>query len=171
MYRDNSEIGYEGTNYECSCLNRSSGQVREILYLLMRRPITEEIALRVETYEGFEHLEITDGEWVGFDEEEPVGGEEHGWIETIIIHALMTRVLKNNSGRVHPGGTVFVLDGERGDIRVKRRPDVAFVSVGRVQETKGYYFGAPDLTVEIISPSERPGAIRDQFPHHIHQDV
>ena len=82
-------------------------QVREIVHLLMKRPITEEIALRVETYEGFDHLEITDGEWVGFEEGEPVGGEEHGWIEAIIIHSLMSWALQNGSGRVYPGDTVF----------------------------------------------------------------
>ena len=138
-------------------------QVREIVSLLMKRPITEEIAVRIETYEGFDHLEITDGEWVGFEEGEFMGGEEHGWIETIIIHALMSWVLKNNSGRVYPGDTVFVLDGEPGNLQVKRRPDVAFVHSDRVQATRGYCYSAPDLAVEIISPSERPGAIRDKL--------
>lgn len=138
-------------------------RVREIVFLLMQRPITEEIARRVETYQGFEHLEVVDGNWVGFEEGDYVRGEEHGWIETIVIHALMTWVLQNNSGRVYPGDTDFVLDGEPDNIRVKRRPDVAFVQSDRVQATQGYYYGVPDLAVEIISPSERPGAIREKL--------
>ena len=35
-----------------------SDQVRELVALLMQRPITEDIALRVDTCEGFKHLEI-----------------------------------------------------------------------------------------------------------------
>ena len=61
----------------------------------------------------------------------------------------------------------FVLDGEPGNLQVKRRPDVAFVSSDRLQDTKGYFYGAPDLAVEIISPSERPGAIRDKLNKYL----
>lgn len=53
--------------------------MREIVALLMKRPITEEIAMRVESYEGFEDLDIVDGNWVLDDEEvEFMGGEEYG---------------------------------------------------------------------------------------------
>lgn len=40
-------------------------EVRDIVFLLMKRPITEEITTQVEAIEGFEHLEIDNGEWVG----------------------------------------------------------------------------------------------------------
>lgn len=127
--------------------------------LLMIRPITEEIAMQVEEIEGFEDLDIVDGDWVGFEEidleGELMGGEEHGWIESILIYALTDWSLKNNAGRFYTGDTNFVLEGEPGEVRLKRRPDVAFVAQSRLQKTKGYFYGSPDLAIEIKSPSQR----------------
>lgn len=146
-------------------------QVREIVFLLMQRPITEEIAAQVEAIEGFEHLEILDGTWAGFDRDEFMGGEEHGWIESILIHALMEWVLAHKSGRVYSGDTDFVLEGTSEDIRISRRPDVAFMSDQRLMPSKGFVYGAPDLAVEIISPSERSAAIRNKLNLYLEHGV
>lgn len=146
-------------------------EVREIVFLLMKRPITEEIAMRVEEIEGFEHLEIENGEWVGFDEDEDMGGEEHGWLETLLIHALADWVLKHRAGRIYPGDTNFVLDGTPGDVRLKRRPDVGFVLDKNVKRTKGFIFRPPDLAIEIISPSERPGKTRKKLRQYLTHGV
>ncbi len=146
-------------------------QVREIVFLLMKRPITEEIAMQVEAIEGFEHLEIVDGEWVGFEKDEYMAGEEHGWIETIIIHSLADWALKHKAGRVYSGDTDFVLDGSPNAIRKSRKPDVAFVKSSRIKPSKGYVYMAPDLAVEIISPTERPGAIRDKLNEYLEYGV
>jgi Uma2 family endonuclease len=146
-------------------------RVREIVFLLMQRPITEEIAMQVEAIAGFEHLEIVNGEWVGFEKDEYMAGEEHGWIESIIIHALTDWVLKNKTGRVYSGDTDFVLDGKPNDIRKSRKPDVAFVRESRLKSSKGYLYLAPDLAVEIISPTERPGAIRDKLSEYLEYGV
>lgn len=64
---------------------------------------------------------------------------------------------------LYPGDTNFVLDGEPRKIRVKKRPDIAFVSKQNLKKSKGYYYGALDLAVEIISPTERPGEIRSKL--------
>jgi Uma2 family endonuclease len=146
-------------------------EVREIVFLLMKRPITEEIALRVEAIEGFEHLEIVDGEWVGFDKDETVGGEEHGYIEFKILLQLSNHVEQHRLGRVYPGDTTFVLDGQPADIGLQRRPDVAFVAAQNVRPSKGYYYGVPDLAVEIISPSERPAEIRKKLRQYLTHGV
>jgi Uma2 family endonuclease len=131
-------------------------QVVELVRLLVARPITEEIAQRVEEYNDFKLLEITNGNWILEPEEwtADMTGEEHGWIEALLMHAFMNYVLKHG-GRVYPGDTDFVLDGEPGDVRIKRKPDVAFVAAEHVQSTRGYYFRAPDLAIEIVSPSQR----------------
>jgi len=143
-------------------------QVRSIVTLLMKRPITEAIALEVSAIPGFEHLEIVNGQWVGLDKEEKaVGGEEHGWIEAILITLLTTWALENRSGRIYPGDTDFVLDGDANELRVVRRPDVSYVSDRRVKPTKGYIYGAPDLAVEVISPSERPGKIQEKLEEYL----
>lgn len=135
--------------------------VREIVSLLMQRPITEAIAMQVAQCEGFKHLEIANGNWV-LDEQDPyMTGEEHAWIEALILHALIGWALANQAGRVYPGDMDFVLEGTPDHIHIKRQPDVAYVSNARVQATSGYYYGAPDLVVEIVSPSQsRPEMVQ-----------
>lgn len=146
-------------------------QVREIVFLLMKRPITEEIAMQVEAITGFEHLEIADGEWVGFEKDEYMAGEEHGRLEFKLLLRIGNHVEQNNLGMVYPGDTDFVLDGEPGDIRKSRRPDIAFVIRSRFKSSKGYVYLAPDLVVEIISPTERPGAIREKLNEYLEYGV
>jgi len=145
--------------------------VREIVFLLMRRPITEEIAMQVHSISGFEHLENTDGEWVGFDKDEYMSEEEHGWLETLLITAFTNWALQNKAGRVYPGNTQFVLDSVPGDIRMAHRPDVGFVRDDRVEKFKGYIYKAPDLAVEIISPSEQPEAIQRKLNEYLDHGV
>jgi Uma2 family endonuclease len=48
----------------------------------------------------------------------------------------------------------FVLSGNRDNLQDKRQPDVAFVKKERLQKTPGYFYGAPDLAIEIVSPSQ-----------------
>ena len=146
-------------------------EVGKIVALLMKRPITEEIAMEVEATEGFEHLEIEDGAWVGFDEDEYMAGEEHGWIEVLLINALSNWVLANRTGRLYSGDTDFVLIGIPKNIQLKRRPDIAFVSSSNVRPSKGYYYGAPDLAIEIISPTERPNKIRKKLREYLDNGV
>jgi len=143
-------------------------RVRQVVALLMKRPITEAIAMEVGEIPGFEDLEIVDGQWVGFDNGElDMGGEEHGWIKAILITLLTTWALEKRAGRVYPGDTDFVLDGDDEELRVVRRPDVSFVADARVSQTKGYIYGAPDLVIEIISPSERPGKISEKLGEYL----
>lgn len=146
-------------------------QVRDIVFLLMKRPITEEIAMQVLETPGFEHLEIIDGDWAGFDEDEYVSGEQHGWIEALLVHAFTTWVLQEHAGRVYPGDTVFVLAGSPDDIQLRRRPDVAFVRNANVQPTTGFIYRSPDLAVEIISPTEKPVEIRQKLQDYLTHGV
>jgi Uma2 family endonuclease len=72
---------------------------------------------------------------------------------------------------LYPGDTVFVLDGEPGNIRLKRQPDVAFVSAARMQSSAGYIYGAPDLAIEVISPSERSTDIQKKLREYLRHGV
>ncbi len=131
-------------------------EVRTIVNLLMKRPITEEIAMQVKAIPGYKHLEITNGQWVGFDdiEDEMTTGEEHGNIEALLIILMGGYVLSNKLGRVYPGDVTYVLDGQPNGIEISREPDVSFVSAANVMPSKGFIYIAPDLAVEIISPSQ-----------------
>lgn len=148
-------------------VHQVQSEVREIVNLLMQRPITEEIAMRVEAIEGFEHLEVMDSEWVGFAEDEYMAGEEHGRLEYKLILRLGNHVELHKLGMLYTGDTDFVLDGEPGDIRVKPRPDIVFVASSRLKKSKGYIYGAPDLAIEIISPTERPGKIQKKLGQYL----
>ncbi len=130
--------------------------VRNAVSLLLKRPITEAIAMQVKAMNGFRHLTISDGEW---DMDRLEGdivttGEQHGWTEALLLTMITNFVLRYKLGRVYPGDITFVLSGEDADIRVTREPDIAFVSKARVKSTPGFIYLAPDLAVEIISPSQ-----------------
>ena len=148
-------------------------QVKEIVLLLMTRPITEEISMRVGNHKGFEHLEIVDGEWVGLyaEEGQSMGGEEHGNIEANLLTSLKVFVKQHQLGRIYPGDTDFVLEGVPEKIIYRCRPDVSFVRQENVRKTKGYSFIVPDLAVEIISPREEAGEIREKLDAYLRYGV
>ena len=131
-------------------------EVREIVALLLKRPVTEAIVIAVKETPGFEQLRVTNGTWEGLEGEadEVPTGEEHGWLEYALLYFIGNHVVANKLGRVYPGEVVFVLDGTPGDIRVSREPDVGFLRQRNVKPTKGFIYRAPDLAVEIMSPSQ-----------------
>ena len=142
--------------------------VTRIDELLAVRPITEEIALKVLSTPGYEHLEITNGEWIGLDKvgDEMTTGEEHGWIETLILTVFANYALSHRAGRVYPGDVTFVLNGTSADIKVEREPDISFVLQANVTPTKGFIYRAPDLAVEIISPSQSYTEMTDKIDEY-----
>jgi Uma2 family endonuclease len=92
-------------------------------------------------------LELDEGELITM----PPAGEEHGFLGTEIGAILRNFVKPRGLGRVYDSSTGFRLnDG------TVRSPDVAFVRLERVASLKGkgYLRGAPDLAVEIFSPSD-----------------
>lgn len=81
-------------------------------------------------------------------------GAEHGWIAVRPTTALAQYVRAHQLGRVFAAETGFVLTTDPDTVRA---PDVAFVSRERVHaagEVTGYWPGAPDLAVEVISPND-----------------
>jgi Uma2 family endonuclease len=82
-------------------------------------------------------------------------GGRHGWLLTRIGMILMLHVDEHKLGFViSDGGTKLERDPD-----TVRRPDVAFYSNTRIAELPDSAFDiAPDLAVEIRSPSDRPGS-------------
>ncbi|HEX5136392.1 MAG TPA: Uma2 family endonuclease [Planctomycetota bacterium] len=86
-------------------------------------------------------------------------GFEHGWLQS--------RIALRLGNFVEPRG-LGVLTGELGFVLARnpdtvRAPDVAFIRAERVTAiSRGYFEGAPDLAVEILSPDDRPGYVRDK---------
>jgi Uma2 family endonuclease len=92
-------------------------------------------------------IELDEGELITM----PPAGEEHGNIEIEIGSELRNYVKKHKLGRVYSGDTGFRLSRD-----TVRAPDVAFVRKERVESirSQGFAKGAPDLAVEIFSPSD-----------------
>ncbi len=83
----------------------------------------------------------------------PAGGA-HGYFALEIGAELRNYVNAHNLGRVFATETGFLLASDPDTVRA---PDAAFVRRERVEETglgDGYWPGAPDLAVEVISPND-----------------
>jgi len=75
---------------------------------------------------------------------------------------LFQHVEAHHFGTVYAAETGFQLAQDPDTVRA---PDVAFVSRQRLEavgETEGYWPGAPDVAVEVISPSDRYTDVEDK---------
>jgi Uma2 family endonuclease len=89
----------------------------------------------------------------------PPPGHEHGLVAMNIAGPLFEYVKTNNLGNVYAAETGYLLEQNPDTVRAA---DVSFVSRERIEKAKpvqGYWKGAPDLAVEVISPSDTMGRI------------
>src|SRR2546428_6252840 len=87
---------------------------------------------------------------------EPPAFFDHGTVAANMHSALSRFVGERRIGRVVSADTGFLLARSPDTLRA---PDVAFVSTERIRragEVKGFFPGAPDLAVEVLSRSDRP---------------
>ncbi len=94
--------------------------------------------------DGMRH-ELDEGELITM----PPAGFEHGDVSGEIFTLLRVFVNRHGLGKVVTTDTGFVLGEE-----TVRAPDVAFVRKKRVVRAKGFFPGAPDLVVDVFSPSD-----------------
>lgn len=81
-------------------------------------------------------------------------GYEHGTLAALVTGLLFAHVHAQKLGKVTAAETGFKLASEPDTVRA---PDVAFVSQKRLDEmgpVQGYWPGAPDLAVEVVSPND-----------------
>lgn len=84
----------------------------------------------------------------------PLHGAEHGFVAGNIGSSMGNHVESGTLGRAYATGTGFKIESDPDTVRA---PDAAFVSRDRVAEVglvKGFWPGAPDLAVEVVSPGE-----------------
>ena len=88
---------------------------------------------------------------------EPPGGR-HGYVAANLAFRLNQHIDLTGAGAVFVGDVGFTL---RRDPDTVRGPDIAFVSKDRVPDPipSSFLEFAPDLVVEILSPSDRPGEV------------
>lgn len=93
----------------------------------------------------------------------PGPGFMHGQVEANVVVVLSNFVRRKRLGNVLCGDASYVV--ERGPDTV-RGPDVSFVRAGRFPGQRypaGYPEGSPDLAIEILSPSNRLGEVRQRM--------
>jgi len=92
-------------------------------------------------------IELDEGEIIRM----PPAGMEHGDCGAELAFQLTSFVKKHGLGKVYSADTGFRLTDD-----TVRAPDVAFVRKERIAEVHrtGFGHGAPDLAVEIFSPSD-----------------
>jgi Uma2 family endonuclease len=107
--------------------------------------------------------ELVDGE---IRRMSPAGGR-HGEIAAELIARLVAHNKQRKSGRVFDSSTGFRLVG--GNVRA---PDVSFVSADRLAESpRDFVSVAPDLAVEILSPSDRPRYVLEKVGEYLQAGV
>lgn len=120
--------------------------------------------------EEFEHLpeenehrvELVRGRLV----REPLPGAKHGWLTGDLVWRLASHVREHHLGLVVTE-TGFLLNDEPPTVR---GPDVAFIAdtnlpPGEVQA--GFWTVAPDLAVEVVSPSNRASEISEKVLEYL----
>ena len=89
-------------------------------------------------------------------------GRQHGRIAAKIGSCLEAFVANNGLGETYAAETGFIIDTTPDTVRA---PDVSFVSRERAEATaeeRGFFPGAPDLAVEVISPNDRYSEIEEK---------
>ena len=125
------------------------------------RPMTAEELLRLPTGMG-ERYELISGELKTMSP----AGSRHGRIAMRIGSRLEQVVDRDKLGATFTAETGFVLSRNPDTVRA---PDAAFVAAARVPAgglPEGYFPGAPDLAVEVISPSEAAAEIQSKVTEY-----
>lgn len=103
-------------------------------------------------------FELVDGELV----EMPGAGTPHMLLMTVIYKLIDAYVLEHDLGQVFPDGESYILRRSPDRVRI---PDVSFVSHARVPDDgmpEGYWPGAPNLAVEIVSSNDNASDLHDK---------
>lgn len=97
----------------------------------------------------------------------PPAGEDHGSREGEAFYHLKHFARQHELGAVYTGDTGFRLERHPDTVRA---PDVSFVSRERLsvqRDRLGYFPGAPDLAVEIASPSQSVGDVMQKVADYL----
>ncbi len=94
-------------------------------------------------------------------------GAEHGAVAARLGWRLARYVEENDLGVVLIGDAGFQLASDPDTVR---GPDIAFIRRDRIPATglpRGYWPGAPDLAVEIVSPSDRYEEVEERVADYL----
>ena len=130
--------------------------------------MTAEELMQLPDDDGFRY-ELINGEL----EKMPSPGPPHGRIAFRLNVHLGRFIVDHGLGEGFANDTGFKLTSNPDTVLA---PDFAFVTNEKYQEgskTEGYWPGPPDLAVEVLSPSDRPGKVKQKisrwFDHGVRQ--
>ena len=89
-------------------------------------------------------------------------GNRHGRLAANVMISLGVHVRANGLGAVYAAETGYQLASDPDHVRA---PDVSFIGRERLErtgETDGYWPGAPDLAVEVVSPGDRRAEVEEK---------
>lgn len=97
----------------------------------------------------------------------PPPGHIHGRVAMRVADPLYQHVIANNLGIVYAAGTGFLIHRNPDTVRA---PDAAFIQQQRVENAgaiEGYWVGAPDLVVEVVSLTDSVGYVEEKVAEWI----
>ncbi len=118
--------------------------------ILSIKPITDNDLLRLSAEQP---VELIHGELVP----KMAAGVTHIYVIRNVFRVLDAFVLQNKLGDVFPDGLHYILKEDAEGIKESRLPDLSFLRKGRLRDLSDPnkpFHGAPDLAVEVVSPSE-----------------
>jgi len=89
-------------------------------------------------------------------------GHYHGRVTIRLTLPIAQHVREHKLGEVHAAETGFKLGSNPDTVRA---PDIAFIRqqrVAEIGETKGFWPGAPDLAVEVLSPDDTVAEVEEK---------
>ncbi len=91
----------------------------------------------------------------------PFAEFEHGNVALAVGAAIRDFVHRRRLGIVTAAETGYLIESDPDTVRA---PDVAFVRAERIpsEKPKGFFPGAPDLAVEVLSPDDRASEVNDK---------
>jgi Uma2 family endonuclease len=92
-------------------------------------------------------------------------GAHHGRVSSRIHRRLGDYVESHSLGETFSSDTGFILCRNPDTVR---QPDASFVRQERDLDERGFYPGAPDLAVEVISPSDRFTDVQAKVLDYLH---
>lgn len=110
-----------------------------------------------------ERTELVRGEVIAMSP----AGAEHGAIAITIGAAMYDHVRRHRLGRVYAAETGFILSRNPDTVRA---PDAAFVATERLADharRSGFFDGAPDLAVEVVSPNDSYEDVEDKVRDYL----
>jgi Uma2 family endonuclease len=112
-------------------------------------------------------FELVDGELVAM----PTAGALHNVIVPVLNHLLYTFVSARNLGLVLGDNTSYLLHRNPDRVRI---PDLSFIAWGRIPAEgvpEGLWFVAPDLAVEVVSPTDRVADVYRKVDQYLESGV